>query len=92
MTISRRLMIYGRVQGVYYRASAQQQAVQLKLAGWVRNRSNGAVEALVCGPETAVDAFTAWAREGPPAARVDRIDITEAESPEAGAFSQRPTE
>lgn len=89
---SRRLMIHGRVQGVYYRASAQETALRLNLSGWVRNRRNGTVEALVSGSEAAVEAFIAWAHEGPPAARVDRIDIDDADAPAAGSFEQRPTE
>jgi acylphosphatase len=89
--IARRLMIHGRVQGVYYRATAQQQAQRLELDGWVRNRHDGTVEALVCGSEEGVDAFIGWARKGPPAARVDSIDITPADPPDAGPFAQRPT-
>lgn len=90
--ITRRLLIYGRVQGVYYRASAQETALRLNLAGWVRNRRSGAVEALVSGSEAAVAAFIEWAHEGPPAARVDRIEISDAVAPDAGPFVQRPTE
>jgi acylphosphatase len=90
--ITRRLMIHGRVQGVYYRASAQETALRLNLAGWVRNRRSGAVEALVSGTEAAVAAFIEWAHEGPPAARVDRIEISDADAPDAGPFVQRPTE
>lgn len=90
--IGRHLMIHGRVQGVYYRATARQTALELKLAGWVRNRRSGAVEALVAGPETAVQAFIEWAHKGPTAARVDRIDITPADVPVANTFEQRTTE
>ncbi|HRP96958.1 MAG TPA: acylphosphatase [Rhodocyclaceae bacterium] len=89
--VSRRLTIHGRVQGVYYRATAQETALRLNLAGWVRNRRSGTVEAVVSGPEAAVDAFIAWAHEGPPAARVERIDIADADAPDAGSFEQRPT-
>lgn len=90
--ITRRLMIHGRVQGVYYRASAQAEALRLGLGGWVRNRATGEVEALVSGPEASVSAFIEWARNGPPAARVDRVDISEADAPGPGPFSLRPTE
>ncbi|MCK0510820.1 acylphosphatase [Aromatoleum buckelii] len=89
--VSRHLMIRGRVQGVYYRASAQAEGVRLGLAGWVRNRLDGSVEALVAGPETAVEHFIAWARQGPPAARVQDLVVTAAERPEPGRFSVRPT-
>ncbi len=89
--ITRHLMVVGRVQGVYYRASAQTEALRLGLHGWVRNRLGGEVEAVVCGPEHAVTEFIEWARTGPPAARVERLDVTEAEAPEPGLFSLRPT-
>jgi acylphosphatase len=90
--ITRRLLIHGRVQGVYYRAGAQAEAQRLGLCGWVRNRHTGEVEAVVCGAETAVQAFIAWARKGPPAARVERLEITVTDAPETGSFSLRPTE
>ncbi|NMG54723.1 acylphosphatase [Aromatoleum aromaticum] len=90
-TVSRRLTIRGRVQGVYYRASAQDEGVRLGLEGWVRNRLDGSVEALVAGPETAVEHFIEWARRGPPAAHVHDVAVTAAEWPEPGAFSVRPT-
>lgn len=89
--VSRRLMIHGCVQGVYYRASAEETALRLNLAGWVRNRRSGTVEALVSGSEAAVEAFIAWAHDGPPAARVDRIDIDDADAPDGRSFEQRPT-
>lgn len=90
-SITRHLLIHGHVQGVYYRASAQIEAQRLGLRGWVRNRRTGEVEAVVCGAETAVQAFIAWARTGPPAARVERLEITIADRPEAGSFALRPT-
>lgn len=90
--VTRRLAIHGRVQGVWYRASATMQAQALGLRGWVRNRLDGSVEALVIGPSSAVEAFVAWAYEGPPKAEVTRIDITVAIVEEAIAgFEQRPT-
>lgn len=87
--IARRLEIHGLVQGVSYRASAAAQARRLALAGWVRNRRDGSVEALVSGPPAAVEAFTAWARRGPPAARVSRVEVFAAE-PAPSGFSVRP--
>jgi len=68
--ITRRLQITGRVQGVGFRYALQHEADKLGLTGWVRNRSDGSVEALVQGTPAAVEALTAWARRGPPAARV----------------------
>ena len=89
--ISRHLMVHGRVQGVCYRASAQAEGSRLGLQGWVRNRLDGSVEALVAGPETAVEHFITWARRGPPAAHVQDVVVAAAEWPEPGAFSVRPT-
>lgn len=88
--IARHLLIHGRVQGVYYRASAEQEAQRLGLSGWVRNRFSGEVEAVVCGPEDKVEAFIDWAHEGPPAADVTRIEISSAPAPEEG-FGVLPT-
>lgn len=72
------LVIAGRVQGVFYRASARGEAQRLGLTGWVRNREDGAVEAVAEGPDEKVDAFVAWCRRGPPAARVDELSCTTA--------------
>ncbi len=91
-TTARLLRIHGRVQGVCYRASAQDEAVRLGLAGWVRNRADGTVEALVAGAEAIVEQFIDWARRGPPAARVERIEIAVAEAPDRGAFEVRATQ
>ncbi len=74
-----RLEIYGRVQGVFYRASTRKEAQRLGLRGWVRNRSDGSVEALAAGPREAVDALIAWTQKGPPLSRVDRVDVQELE-------------
>lgn len=88
----RRLVVHGRVQGVGFRDALRAEALRLTLRGWVRNRTDGTVEALLEGPAPALDALTAWARRGPPAARVDRVEVglagTEA-LPEA--FERRPT-
>lgn len=83
MTLTRHLVIHGRVQGVWYRESMRLEAERLNITGWVRNRDDGAVEAVVQGEEDAVAALIAWCRVGPPAAWVDDIEITVAE----GAFS-----
>ena len=71
--INRHLSIDGRVQGVGFRWALQAEASRLGLCGWVRNRLDGSVEALACGDAEAVEALTAWAYRGPPAARVDRV-------------------
>jgi len=67
------LIIEGRVQGVWYRDSARREALRLGLSGWVKNRTDGTVEALVEGPEEDVEALVSWCRKGPPAARVTAI-------------------
>lgn len=89
--VARHLLIHGKVQGVYYRASAEQEALMLGLSGWVRNRFSGEVEAVIYGPEDKVEAFIDWAREGPPAAQVTRVEISSAEPPDEG-FRVLPTE
>lgn len=88
----RRLIVHGRVQGVWYRGWTVDQAGALGLDGWVRNRRDGTVEILVSGPDAAVEALAARCREGPPAARVDRVEVLETdETPERG-FAQYPTD
>lgn len=71
------LIIEGRVQGVGYRASFAALANSLGLSGWVRNRVDGSVEALVEGPDEALERLITWARQGPPAARVDQLILTD---------------
>jgi acylphosphatase len=69
------LVIRGRVQGVWYRESMRIEAEHLGVTGWVRNRRDGDVEAMVQGQELAVEALVRWAWDGPPAARVDDIQM-----------------
>lgn len=68
------LIVRGRVQGVFFRATAQREARQLGLTGWVKNRSDGSVEMVCEGEEDAVKDFLAWAQTGPTTARVDNIE------------------
>ena len=70
-----RLVIYGRVQGVYFRDSMRHQAQGLAVAGWVRNRSDGTVEAVVHGEIAAVDILVCWAKRGPEYAQVEQVEI-----------------
>ena len=71
------LVVVGRVQGVAFRARAVGEAHRLGLSGWVRNRMDGTVELKAEGPPEAVQAFVAWCRRGPPAARVDELHVSE---------------
>jgi acylphosphatase len=89
--IARRLMIRGLVQGVFFRAWTVDTAKALGLVGWVRNRSDGSVEALVQGEAATVDHFIVLARNGPPAARVDAIEASEDTSGTHTRFEQRAT-
>ena len=73
MKITRHLRIDGRVQGVGYRAALAAQAEAGDISGWVRNRRDGSVEAVVQGNPEAVERIVAWARRGPPAARVVNV-------------------
>lgn len=68
------LRIDGQVQGVGYRDAMRREAARLGATGWVRNRADGSVEALAQGGGTVVEALLAWARRGPPAARVERVE------------------
>jgi len=94
MTESRRtvhLRIEGRVQGVGYRAFVEMRAAELGLRGWVRNRRDGSVEAVVQGPSAAVDAMIDQCRSGPPAGRVDRVEVVGEGVGLFSGFEVRPT-
>ena len=69
------LIVNGRVQGVYFRASTVQQARRLGLTGWVMNRRDGAVEIVAEGRSDRLEELIAWCRQGPPGARVDEVDL-----------------
>ena len=71
------LIIEGRVQGVWFRESTRRKAVSLGVSGWVKNRPEGTVEALLEGPEDKVLDLVAWCGKGPSAADVSRIHQTE---------------
>lgn len=81
--ITRRLVIRGRVQGVWFRESMRLEAENLGVRGWVANRADGSVEAVVQGTREQVEAITRWARRGPEQAQVSEVVATEA----AGEFS-----
>jgi acylphosphatase len=75
MKITRQLRIRGRVQGVGFRDALRRAAIAQGCTGWVRNRLDGSVEAVVQGSEAAVSALATWARKGPPAARVAEVAV-----------------
>lgn len=91
MRVARRVVVAGRVQGVYFRAWTEDNALRLGLDGWVRNRRDGSVEALFAGPEAEVEAMIALCRQGPPAARVVEVTALAADDPGATGFRVLPT-
>jgi len=68
------LFAHGRVQGVGYRAACEAQATSLQLGGWVRNRADGTVEVVATGSRQQLEALQQWMEQGPPAARVSKVD------------------
>jgi len=90
--MAKRLIVSGRVQGVSYRASFEAQARALGLSGWVRNRSDGSVEALVAGDPAAVERIIAWAWDGPSRAAVAHVEVSETDDEaEVSGFTVRPS-
>jgi len=81
-----RVLISGRVQGVWYRAWTKKRAELLGLDGWVRNRSEGGVEALFAGPDETVDQMLAECADGPPYARVSAVSANPDDPPEKSGF------
>jgi acylphosphatase len=78
MSQQKRAHVYvsGRVQGVFYRANTREQARSLGLSGWVRNLSDGRVEAIFEGPESDIREMIEWCHDGSPAANVSDVDVT----------------
>jgi acylphosphatase len=77
--IRRRVVVHGHVQGVFFRDSTRRLAEREGVAGWVRNRADGAVEAVFEGEPDAVERLLRFAREGPRGAEVERVDVAEEE-------------
>lgn len=75
MSPSKRILVSGRVQGVFFRDSCRQEAHRLGLSGLARNLDDGRVEVIASGEEDAVAELIAWCREGPPHASVDTVDV-----------------
>jgi acylphosphatase len=87
-----RLRITGRVQGVGYRDWLLQAACRLELTGWVRNRRDGSVEAHVQGPTAALERLAGQCLQGPPAARVERVEVTPTDLENLSGFHRRGTD
>ena len=83
------LTVTGRVQGVSFRAYAEQEAARLGLSGWVRNEPDGSVAAHVEGDPDSVDAFARWCHDGPRLARVGSVDVQPAADTGATSFEVR---
>ena len=89
-TITRRVTIHGRVQGVGFRYHFNHAARELGISGWVRNRRNGTVEAMVSGTPAQIASMIEWAKRGPPSAVVERVEVAEASETFKG-FQTLPT-
>ena len=81
MAVRRRVVVHGRVQGVFFRDSCERMARSAGVAGWVRNRSDGAVEAVFEGEPDPVESMVAWSRQGPRRAEVTDVEVI-AEDPQ----------
>ena len=75
MTTRADIKIFGQVQGVFFRHSAKREAERLGLTGWVRNNDDGSVEIRAEGPRDKLEEFIVWCKKGPPAAKVERVEI-----------------
>lgn len=89
--ITKHLSIFGHVQGVYYRAWCIEKAQNLNLTGWVRNRSDGSVEALATGHEADIEEFIAACHTGPNAAKVKAVKTQDGVDENLKTFEQRPS-
>jgi acylphosphatase len=86
-----RVLVYGEVQGVFFRAETRERARRAGVVGWVRNLPDGRLEAVFEGPQAAVDALVEWCRRGPPGADVQEVEVSD-ENPEGlDAFEVRRT-
>jgi acylphosphatase len=90
MTVVKRLVIHGRVQGIGYRYAMLARAISFGVTGWVRNRRDGTVEAMVAGTPDALERIIGWARQGPRGALVTEVQVEFAEG-SFDSFGQLPT-
>jgi len=89
MAVRRRVVVHGRVQGVFFRDSCERMARSAGVSGWVRNRNDGAVEAVFEGERAAVDRMVAWARQGPRRADVEDVEVFDEEPVGESGFRVR---
>jgi len=89
MAVRRRVVVHGRVQGVFFRDSCERMARSAGVSGWVRNRNDGAVEAVFEGEPDAVERIVGWARQGPRRADVERVEVFEEEPVGESGFRVR---
>jgi acylphosphatase len=87
--VAKRVVVHGSVQGVFFRDTTRRKAESRGVAGWVRNCSDGSVEALFEGEPDAVEAMVAFAREGPRGAQVEGVDVSDAQPEGHGRFEIR---
>lgn len=87
--IRRRIVVYGQVQGVFFRDSVRRRAVETEVAGWVCNRPDGAVEAVLEGAANAVERLVRFCETGPRHAEVARVDVAEEQPEGLGGFEVR---
>jgi acylphosphatase len=87
--IRRRVVVHGHVQGVFFRDTARRLATSRRVAGWITNRWDGAVEAVFEGEPPAVQSLVAWCHDGPRGAYVDRVDVVEEEPEGLSGFAVR---
>jgi acylphosphatase len=88
---ARRIIVTGRVQGVFFRNWTVAKALEFGVDGWVRNRSDGSVEIHACGEADAVNRLIDACRTGPPAAAVDRVEVANSDEPCPPGFGKKPT-
>ncbi|HET19975.1 MAG TPA: acylphosphatase [Chromatiales bacterium] len=92
MSIARRIVVRGRVQGVYFREGMRAEADRLGVSGWMRNLADGSVEAFLQGKPQAVEGLLEWAHRGPPMARVDGVQVKESHpDPGIEGFNRLPS-
>ena len=89
--VARRIHVKGKVQGVFFRAWTIEQAKELGLDGWVRNRHDGSVEAVAFGPADKVEELIARCHRGSPPSRVDAVMVEDTPGVVAQGFVQKPT-